>query len=333
MTHGETGKKPVTLRDVAQAAKVSVSAVSQAINSSGNLHPDTRARILDTARQLGFTPNRYAASLRRRQTMSIGYVSSADDDPISRKRWANYFGQQLAALVSVAGERGYSVTVIPHDKPELIAVTQVDAIYVPEVDQSIPVLEEAQRRNLPVVSNETSLDYPFSITVRSGYDRAAELALDALKAAGAKRIGLLTEVSGYPGDDLGEATYRTWCSNNGFTPVVAHGDYGRTNLKEKLAELIDQGVDGLFSFYEEGPAIFDILQREQVRVPEDFQFIALCLDDCELNARLGVSRVCAHPELAPTSVIDSLVELVEQGKTEHRDADLPVEIGLAATTR
>ena len=44
----------VTLRDVARSAGVSVGTASQALNNRPHVAPETRARVLDAARSLGY---------------------------------------------------------------------------------------------------------------------------------------------------------------------------------------------------------------------------------------------------------------------------------------
>ncbi len=79
-------KKAATLRDVAERAGVSKMAASAALsNYSGNVRisDTTRTRILEAARQLGYTPNEVARSLRRQRTDIIalycgyGYLNAS----------------------------------------------------------------------------------------------------------------------------------------------------------------------------------------------------------------------------------------------------------------
>jgi DNA-binding LacI/PurR family transcriptional regulator len=323
----------LTLKDVASAAGVSVSAVSQAINGTGSLHEDTRERILGVVAELGYTPNRYAASLRRRQTMSIGFVTTTGQSSETEKRWANFFSQQLNSLVSAAAEHGYTVTVIPDSRADLIAIARVDALYFPENYQDEKILAEAIKRGLVVVTNDTPLEYERSINVQCGYGQATEIALNALLAGGARRIGLLTEDPGVASDELGEFTYRQWCAENSVEPVVEYIDYGRTNFAAQLEKLLSRGVDAIYSYAEEGPAIKAALSASGRGIPDEVQLVALCLDDCAENEQAGVSRVCVHPELAPAQVIHALVALAEKGAVDAREATLPVDCATGTTTR
>ncbi len=67
---------PQTIRDVAVAAGVSIGTVSKALNNSGTLSVETRARIIKLAGELGFRPNDLAQSLHRGQSFTVGLISN-----------------------------------------------------------------------------------------------------------------------------------------------------------------------------------------------------------------------------------------------------------------
>jgi hypothetical protein len=54
-----------TLKDVAQKACVDVSTVSRALNNTSYVHPETKARIVAAAKELGYRPNVMAKALRQ----------------------------------------------------------------------------------------------------------------------------------------------------------------------------------------------------------------------------------------------------------------------------
>lgn len=63
----------VTIRDVSEAAAVSVATVSNVLNAPERVALETRERVLGVVRRLGYQPNRTAQALKRRRTCSIGY--------------------------------------------------------------------------------------------------------------------------------------------------------------------------------------------------------------------------------------------------------------------
>src|SRR6185369_17410400 len=68
--------KPVTLRDVAAQAGVSVATASKALNGQGRMTAETRQRIRETAQRLGFRPNSLAQSLLRRRSFTVGLLTN-----------------------------------------------------------------------------------------------------------------------------------------------------------------------------------------------------------------------------------------------------------------
>jgi LacI family transcriptional regulator len=76
MTSTAGAKRKPTQDDVARLAEVSQATVSYVVNGSTavSVPPDTRRRILDAARELGYVPNSAARTLRTRKTMTIAGI-------------------------------------------------------------------------------------------------------------------------------------------------------------------------------------------------------------------------------------------------------------------
>lgn len=72
----------VTLREVAQAAGVSRSAVSRAFTPGASVSPKTRAAIMQAASDLGYSPSALASSLSTGRTKMIGLVSNNFHNPL-----------------------------------------------------------------------------------------------------------------------------------------------------------------------------------------------------------------------------------------------------------
>lgn len=65
-----------TIRDVARLANVSIGTVSKALNNSGTLRTETRQRVIDVAKAVGFRPNDLAQSLHRGHSFTVGLISN-----------------------------------------------------------------------------------------------------------------------------------------------------------------------------------------------------------------------------------------------------------------
>ena len=110
------------MRDIARAASVSQSTVSRVLNNTPTRVPiadETRERVTNAARRLGYRPNPHARGLRGAATMLIGAVVRDFSDPF----WAG----AIEALAVEAMARGYNV-VLGHAEGRLdqeIALTSV----------------------------------------------------------------------------------------------------------------------------------------------------------------------------------------------------------------
>jgi DNA-binding LacI/PurR family transcriptional regulator len=322
----------ITLKDVARRAGVSTAAASQALNDRGSLRADTRARIKEIADELGYIPHAHAAALRRGRTMSIGYVVPDRHEHDAEERWAIGYARHLSALVRAAAERGFTVTVLPAGRPDLVRATRLDAVYAADPRPADPVLCEAARLGIPVVANDLPLPDAAGIEIRTGYEDAARAGLDLLGRTGATRVGLLTKHRGRPSDEVGEDVYRRWCAQTARQPVVVRAGGDRDDLAGALRTLGSAGVDAIYSYFEEGPEVYLQLERTNLVIPRDLQLVALCVHDCALNERLGVTRTCVHPERAPELMIEPLAALFATGPT-HAVVSLPWELQSGSTTR
>ncbi|MBW9116548.1 LacI family DNA-binding transcriptional regulator [Rhizobium cauense] len=65
-----------TIRDVAQAAGVSISTASNALNGTGRTNPETREKVRRIADELGFRPNALARGLLTRRSHAIGMLTN-----------------------------------------------------------------------------------------------------------------------------------------------------------------------------------------------------------------------------------------------------------------
>lgn len=141
----------VRIQDVADAAGVSVSSVSRALNDHPNVAPATRARVLDAADRLGFRPNGLARSLRTQSTGVLGLIVSDVTNP--------YFTLLAHAVEHEARDLGYSVVlgnaderpdVLDHHVRTLLD-RRVDGLLVSPTDGGSEQLSAALAADVPTV--------------------------------------------------------------------------------------------------------------------------------------------------------------------------------------
>ncbi len=101
MRAGEIVSVKVTFKEISEICGVSLGTVDRAINNRPGIHPETRARILEVAKQLGYRPHLLARSLATGSTMTIGVVVP---------NLTNSFFSELAEVIQKGARRaGYYV--------------------------------------------------------------------------------------------------------------------------------------------------------------------------------------------------------------------------------
>lgn len=65
---------PVTMRQIAERARVSIGTVSHVINETAPVRPKLKERVLEAVRSLGYQPSALAQGLRRKRTKMLGMV-------------------------------------------------------------------------------------------------------------------------------------------------------------------------------------------------------------------------------------------------------------------
>src|ERR1700747_3105640 len=75
----EAVPKQTTIRDVAHAAGVGIGTISRVLNSSAQVSRETRARVLEAIRRLGFRPNAQARRILKRRSEMVCFLLSNRD--------------------------------------------------------------------------------------------------------------------------------------------------------------------------------------------------------------------------------------------------------------
>ena len=66
--------KEITIYDIAEALQVSPATVSRGLNNHPGIRKDTKKKISDMARKMGYRHNKFASNLRSKSTKTIGVI-------------------------------------------------------------------------------------------------------------------------------------------------------------------------------------------------------------------------------------------------------------------
>ena len=181
-----------TIADVAAEAGVSKATVSRVFSHPEVVRPETRERVLATARDLSFRPNRIARSLASGRTGSVGLVVPDVANP--------YFGPVIKAVQRDA--RREDLTVLTADSDELDAdefsiagtlAQQADGLilFSPRMSEDA-IRELVSRRPLVVINRD--IDGVPGVVISA--DEGMEQAVEHLVALGHRRIAYVSGPAG-----------------------------------------------------------------------------------------------------------------------------------------
>lgn len=347
MKHMSEPRRRVRAADVAAAAGVSPTAVSFVLNGrdSGNIAPETKKRILETAKRLGYVPHHLAKSLRSKTTQSLGLVTDAVATSV-------FGGRLLAAAIERARASGrvlLLMDLLDHDElaPEAIRELerrQVDALIY--VSMGFKVLSAPPVSHLPLIlANCTAQrDDEYSVYPDDAY--GARRALEHLADLGHTRIAMLSggwapmsdEETGNISGPIRREAFVKAARERGIEPLIVETWWGIDDGYRAGMEALDRPAD------ERPTAIFAITDRAAfgailaaarlgLSVPEDVSVVGF--DDEERLADRSVPPLTTialpHAAMGEAAVAMAL-ELSETGSVQDPRRVLPCELLVREST-
>jgi DNA-binding LacI/PurR family transcriptional regulator len=240
-------RRNATSRDVAALAGVSIATVSYVVNGRHNrVSAETRDRVLEAARRLGYAPNTSARGLRQRRTERVCLVVSEIGVPT--------FDQLTRDLHAAADAAGYGVITMVVDSPlragktlELLRQRIADGAIVAAPAEYIDgrELAELARAGLPLVAMRNSLAPQGFDVVRTPERSTCGEAFDHLFGTGRRRVAFLGRQSEVEGQQPSQR-------------LAAYLDALRRHGVERDDELIVVGADDRVSGYRATTGLLDL---------------------------------------------------------------------------
>lgn len=181
----------ITLTDVAEKAGVSTATASKALNDTGRMSPETRDRVRQVAKELGFRPNSLARGLVSKRSFNVGLLT---DDTYGR-----FTLPVMAGVTEGLIDHGVSVFLCAVEGNPALAKIHLDALLDKQVDG---IIATGKRMDRPLPVDLSGVPVPVIYVLTEGPADAvtlvpddmqgATLAVEHLIAAGRRRIAHVT---------------------------------------------------------------------------------------------------------------------------------------------
>jgi LacI family transcriptional regulator len=307
-----------TIRDVARKANVSVASVSRALNGLENVSDDTRARVAEAVRELGYVPHAGARSLSLARTHAVGVVLP--------DLHGEFFSEIVRGMDREAGRHGYLLllsTLHPEHGTSVLGALRgrVDGLIVMAPHLDAEELAAALPKALPSLLINTRGITGGRAAIHIGNAGGVRAVMDHLIGLGRKR---LVHIAG-PGDNIDaqerSAAFRKAAEAANCEFEIVAGDFSEESGEAAVKDLLAKGAsfDAIFGGNDNmAIGALQALRAAGVRVPQDVAVAGF--DDIPLARHVGLTtvrvRIAELGERAVGRLIDGL-ETKDFGEAEE----------------
>lgn len=307
----------VTLKDVAERAGVSRSAVSRTFTEGASVSAKTRQKVQKAALALGYSPNALASSLTTGRTKLIGLISDNFSNPIFLQVF-DLFTKGLQdrglrpLLVNLSGETD------PQNSVNMLRQYSVDGVIVASSTLPLSFAEAFRTAGVPVVhSFGRHAQEPGVNVVGIDNHAAGRMAAEELIRRAYRHVGFL----GGP-----RSATSTQDRHQGFMETLAHHPGITVSTSFAAAYSFDAGQSEMARLLQEptaeayfcGDDVLSIgalaaIQTAGLRVPDDIGIIGF--NDMEMSGWTNINLTTIHQPIAQivTASIDQVGAMLADG--------------------
>jgi LacI family transcriptional regulator len=300
-----------TIRDVARRAQVSVASVSRVLNRLDNVSEETRARVAEAVRELGYVPHAGARSLSLSRTNAIGVVLPDFH--------GEFFSEIVRGMDREASRRGYMLLLSNvHAGSEQSANAmramrgRVDGLIVLAPHLSEDELAAALPGGTPAVLINTRDTVGGHPGVRLDNPAGARAVAEHLVALGRKRIVHIAGASGnIEAQERADAFRSAIEAQDGVSVELVEGDFTEESGEAAIEALLRSGqaFDAVFAANDMmAIGALQALRRAGLRVPDDVAVVGF--DDVPLARHLGLTTVRVRIAELGERALDRLVSVL-----------------------
>lgn len=338
-TSGAEPYEPVTLRAVADLAGVSVATASRVLTSSRATGADTKARVEDAAKRLGYRGNAIATALRKSSTRTVGMVVPRISNP--------FFPALVEAVEHQLQTEDVDLFLCDAQEDVTVEQKRISALLARKVDGLliVPLSQRASAEavnaaatEVPLVLLDREVDGAQAPCVRGHDEAGIAMVLEHLSLCGVRRLQFVSaDLSTGTGRRRHDA-YLAGTTQHGMeTAEPLLGDFsiewGRTAGQRLLGSVDDRqepfSADAIVCGNDLIAAgILQECMSRGIRVPEDVMLVGY--DDSSIGASIGLTTVRQPRDTIAASAVAMLRDPRRNG---HSTVVFDPELIVRGTTR
>ncbi len=180
------------MREVAEKAGVAMSSVSRVLSDHPDVSPAMRTRVLAAVDELGYEPDLLAQSLRRRETLTVGFVVGDISNPL--------FAEIVMGVESTLHANGFAMLLtnslgdpaLEAAHIGLLSQRRVDGLIISVLDEAHPeTIGRLRELEIPIIVLDRNMPVPAVSRVLSDHRSGMQAAVLHLLDLGHRNIALI----------------------------------------------------------------------------------------------------------------------------------------------
>ena len=345
-------RKSTGIREVAEAAGVSATTVSHALNGKGRISDKTREKVLSVAQELNYVPNRNAQNLVRgeRASIALSIAGNVEGIPVFTNWDVEYFMRLVTGAYEEASRsflsrifrpcgRGLDERVISGEEEEEEEEEEVDAVIVvdpyPGQDLAFNSPITVTTGRVPATEENPEPDNPY--WVDNDNVAATRMLLDHMAEQGARSIAMLTPQAVASVTVDCEQAYLEWSGEKSQEPRICRAETAASETagSEATRELLEaeDPPDAIFSTMQ-GLAVGALIAAKEkgVAVPEDLMIASFCNGLAGSNSLGTITAVDLAPEMVGAKAVALVADLLDDREPETPQVIVPTILMPRAST-
>lgn len=313
-----------SLKEIAARCGVSVASVSKALNDHKDIGAETKERIRQVAKEMGYLPNAQARALKTNRTYNIGVLF---EDEAQSGLTHDYFANVLNHFKRTVEENGYDITFINANKKGRHNLTLLehckyrgfDGVVIACVDFNKPQVIELVNSELPVVT----IDHIFhnQIAIVSDNVKGMRDLLEFVYQQGHRKIAYIHGADSSVTQSRLSSFYHTAEKLELVVPdeYMKEAAYRSTSdARVATEELLDLPEPPTCIFYPDDFASFggiNVIRERGLRIPEDISIVGY--DGIKAGRHIEPQLTTLHQNTEEIGIraATELISLIEKPKT------------------
>lgn len=312
-----------TIKDVAKHAKVSVTAVSYALNDTGTISDDTRKHILAVAKELNYHPNAFARNLKISKTGTVGvFITSFG---------GSFYEEILEGIHDAVIKTDYEMIVCPESwtKPKVLTHRQVDGAIVFDYKIDSETIVNLASEKFPIVVLDRHLQSDYLLPLLLDNQQGVKEVFHHLHDQGDQRIAFISGASdSFDNAERKKAFLHEADKNN--VPIICYEGNFTEQSGYAVAENIIQSndlPDAVFCANDQMAIGFiKALQAHGLKAPDDIRVVGF--DDIKIAQYLqpSLSTVGSSRFFWGAAAANQLIDLLENDRPFPKPYRIPTKL-------